>query len=1369
MNNHGSIARHHAEWLSLLDISGPFLSLPVLLRAFPQGLDGLDADLKATFKQVYEEWQAGHDDPAIHRAWVEWLLRNLLGMPDRVLRHTPDDLTPFATTLAEYGETLKPDFAIVDPRAQDAPRPRLLVQVVPRQQDLDKPLARHRGWVASPATRMMTLLHAADVRLGLMTNGEQWMLVDAPKGETTGFISWYAELWRDEELTLRAFRSLLNVSRFFGVATAETIEHLLAESVQNQQDVTDQLGYQVRRAVEVLVQAIDRADRDAGHALLAEVADTVLYEAALTVMMRLVFLLSAEERDMLLLGDDVYDRYYAVSTLRVLLREIADQSGEEILERRYGAWSRLLATFRAVYGGIRHDRLTLPAYGGSLFDPDRFPFLEGRSEGTGWERTPANPLPINDRTVLHLLDALQMLQMKLPGGGPSEARRLSFRALDIEQIGHVYEGLLDHTAMRADGSVLGLGGAKYQEPEIRLTVLEEKRARGEDALLDFLKEETGRSLNALRKDLRATPEPRRAAQLRVACDNDEALFQRILPFAGLIRDDSYGQPMVIPAGSVYVTQGSERRATGTHYTPRSLTEPIVQHTLEPLVYKGPADGWPRDKWELRPASELLDLKVCDMAMGSGAFLVQTCRYLAERVVEAWQQPEKRYAPGRAAKDRGRKTSRTSSVLMLDIHGVPTDNADSAIPADSPERLAYARRLVADRCLYGVDRNPLAVEMAKLSLWLVTLDKGRAFTFLDHALKCGDSLVGVSLDQLIHWNLDLSARREFATETIRQAVDEVVALRGQIEATTVREIADQRRKEQLFAEAEAKTHDLRVGADLLVGSYFNNLSPAAQAELRRDLLYAFRDGQDVPAYQRRHADLGTLKPFHWQLEFPEVFLVDGRGGFDAIVGNPPFLGGKRISTVTGEKYHIYLKTKWKHTRGSADLCAYFFLRAFENLKQGAAFGLIATNSIAQGDTREVGLDYLVSQGAFIYNAVNNHPWPGAAAVAVDVVHISRALPGLQPVLDGQPTEYISSLLDSRHVYGSPHPLAANAGKGHMGSNVVGVGFTIEPAAAEALIAKDLRNREALFPYLNGEDLNSSPSQQPSRWIVNFFDWPLTRAELYPDLMAIVRERVFPERKDKPGNYSRLWWQYGRRQERLYDAVFGLRRVLVTALTSKYLSFTFVEPGWVYAHACGVFAFETADKFAILQSVHHEAWARKYGSTLETRLRYTPADVFETFPFPGKPRNQDAVSIIGETYHEHRRQVMLARQDGLTATYNRFHNPEETAADIARLRELHVEMDQVVAAAYGWDDFNLGHGFHETQQSVRFTISESARREVLARLLQLNHERYAEEVKAGLHVKGKKAAGARGKAGGETAKPTDGRAGDTPVQTTIFGED
>jgi len=229
--------------------------------------------------------------------------------------------------MPEHGETLLPDMALLSP---DDHQPRLLIKLYPASQDLDKSIAGLH-WKASPATRMMELLRHTRVRLGLVTNGERWMLVDAPPNETTGFASWYAALWLEEPITLRAFRSLLNVRRFFGVPDDETLEAMLTKSASNQQEVTDQLGYQVRRAVEMLVQSLDRIDKDRNRRLLRNVSEADLYEAALTVMMRLVFLLSAEERGLLLLGELLYDRNYAVSTLQALLREQADLSGEEVL------------------------------------------------------------------------------------------------------------------------------------------------------------------------------------------------------------------------------------------------------------------------------------------------------------------------------------------------------------------------------------------------------------------------------------------------------------------------------------------------------------------------------------------------------------------------------------------------------------------------------------------------------------------------------------------------------------------------------------------------------------------------------------------------------------------------------------------------------------------------------------------------------------------------------------------------------------------------------------------------------------------------------------------------------------------------------
>ncbi|MBA2394622.1 MAG: restriction endonuclease, partial [Ktedonobacteraceae bacterium] len=635
------IARQHANWLSLVEASGPFLSMPVLLETFPQGLDQKEneSEVRHRLRLAYEEWadnQAGiRPDPAIHTQWLRFILDEVLELrPDTILvgQQIPTDLRYNAR---EYGETIRPDLLI---RSPFEPQPRLLIQQYPYGQKLEKTIS-NQFWKASPATRMMELMRASNVRLGLITNGEHWMLIDAPPDETTGYYSWYATLWLEEPLTLRAFRSLLGMERFFNVPTDQTLEALLTKSALRQQEVTTQLGDQVRRAVETLVRMLDRLDKDSQGTLLHSITEKDLYEAALTVMMRLVFLLSAEEREMLLLGDALYDQNYAVSTMHKQLREQADQQGEEVLGLRYDAWSRLLAVFRLVYGGVEYHDLHMPAYGGHLFDPDRFPFLEGRKIATSWLDIPAEPLSIDNRTVLHLLNALQYLQVKLPGGGV-EPRRLSFRGLDIEQIGHVYEGLLDHTARRASTTILTLSGTGDSEPEATLDELEKQASKGHEEFLTFLHDTTGRSTPSLQKLLGShLDKPDERSRLMAACANRQDIFDRLQPFAGLLRKDTFGNFLLVTPGSVYVTHGEDRRSTGTHYTPRSLTEPIVQHTLDPLVYIGPAEGLPEHEWKLRTPAEILDLKVCDMAMGSGAFLVQTCRYLSEKLVLAWENAE----------------------------------------------------------------------------------------------------------------------------------------------------------------------------------------------------------------------------------------------------------------------------------------------------------------------------------------------------------------------------------------------------------------------------------------------------------------------------------------------------------------------------------------------------------------------------------------------------------------------------------------------------------------------------------------------------------------------------------------------------------
>lgn len=1314
-----STARHHADWLSLVEVSGPFVSLPVLLRVFPQGLEARDPAQAKQLRSAYEEWQDNPTAPGKQRAWVLHVLTALLGYPASQIVEGQTLPAGLEANMAEQGETLRPDFALVGPAGTDiAGQAQLLIASYPAEQGLDKP-AIGRHWKATPATRMMELLHGANVPLGLVTNGEQWMLVYAPRGETTGYASWYGALWLDEPITLRAFHSLLGVRRFFGVAASGTLLALLKESASDQQEVTDQLGYQVREAVEMLVQAFDAINQESQGAALEGLPPSTVYDASLTIMMRLVFLFSAEERGLLHLGKPLYDDNYAVSTLQDQLQEVADLYGEEVLERRYDAWTRLLATFRAVHGGIQHQDLLMQAYGGSLFDPDRYPFMEGRLAGSRWHTTSAEPLGVNNRVVLHLLNSLQRLRTKT--GGAAETRRISFRALGVEQIGHVYEGLLDHTAVRATEVVLGIRGTRSKEPEIPLSMLEKLLAQGEEPLLELLKEETGRSLPALRKEFNSS-NLLDEHKLLVACGNDDALLTRLRPFAGLIREDSFERPWVVLSGSIFVTGATTRRSTGTHYTPPSLTEPIVQHTLEPLVYVGPAEGQPKDQWQLRAPKEILALKVCDMAMGSGAFLVQACRYLAERLVEAWENEEKAH-PGQVLITPDGKFS----------EGSPTERL---VPAEAAERIAIARRAVADRCLYGVDINPMAVEMAKLSMWLITVDKNRPFTFLDHAFKCGDSLLGItSLEQLENFSLRPGRGRQqaFATLNLFRHIEEAKKKREALEAMpsdTPEQIAQ---KTVFYAEAEEMVAKISAAADALITMELKGVGEKSY-EIERDAAC-----DEVMKYWS--AGTGHLQNYakgllagrtcmHWVLAFPEIFK---NKGFDAIVGNPPFIGGSKISGAFGSDYRDMLVDAVGHSkRGNADICAYFFLRGFSLLGSKGVIGLIATNTIAQGDTRDVGLDQLNGFGADIIRATQSMKWPGVANLEVANVWLTNSEWAGIRVLDGAPVAKISSYLDRpQRIAGKPYPMRANVGKAFSGNKVYGEGFVISEVAAQHLVDVSEMNRDVLFPYARAEDVNGRPDQYVGAWVINFGSRSLEEARRYPECIEIVERLVKPQRDlVKRAHTREKWWLHEHDRPDLYATVKGMPRVLFHGFTCKYLCFTFLPSAIVFAAPHVVLALSEDASFALLQSSIHESWVRHHGSTLETRMRYPASDVFETFPFPVE---YDSLSELGRLYYSSRSQVLLKRLIGLTEFYNLIHDKWETSPDIVEMRLLRVQLDKAVSLSYGWQDLELVHNFYDTKQGLRFTISEAARREVLDRLLELNHERYAEEVAAGLHDK------------------------------------
>ena len=1339
----------HAEWLSLIDISGPFLAEPVLKNAFPQGLEELDTSKRRMLRQAYDEWREAleleeSDFPKLHAAWIDLVLRQGLELDEDGIGDVfkaKDDLSEtLSFKVLEHGVTLRPDYAVLNDQKGDEAL--MLVCVYDPDVALDEAL-KGDGWAASPAERMVELCRATGVRLGLVTNGERWMFIDAPVGAVATFASWYARLWGQEPKTLQAFVNLLGIRRFF-VDESEQLPALLDESLKLQDEVTDALGEQVRRAVEVLIQSLDRANVDRNYELLEGVEPTELYEAALTVMMRIVFLLSAEERGLLLMGDERYEANYAISTLRMQLRG----ESEEILERRWDAWSRLLAIFRAIYGGIEHKEMRLPALGGSLFDPDRFPFLEGRPKGSNWKTDQAMPLPIDNRTVLLLLDAVQLFQ----------GRTLSYRALDVEQIGYVYEGLLERTVIRAKEVTLDLNATKNAKmPWVNLGELDAAAAKGSDAVSELLKERTGSSASRVKNDLAKAVDDSDAEKLLTACHGDHDLLDQVRPYFHFLRIDRWGYPLVYPVGTFMVTMGTDRRETGTHYTPKSMTEAIVKETLTPIVYTGSAQGKPREDWELRPPAELLDLKICDPAMGSGAFLVQVCRWLSERLVEAWNKSE---AAGDAV---------TSEGVVVE-----KQNGHEPLRSDPEERLLAAKRLIAERCLYGVDANPLAVELAKLSIWLVTLAKGRPFGFLDHNLRCGDSLLGVhDLDQINYLEMrpgPLSTKTLFASK-IEESVAKAIDLRMQIRSRPIRDIHDIEAMSVLDDRARRQIELPELVADALSAEFLSAAGRNPDTTMISIEAGKAMDGDDEAASSLRSRIADQLssthqnnqpnrRPFHWPLEFPEVFHRDN-AGFDAIIGNPPFLGGKLISGAYGSAYQKYLVNHVVLSESaSVDLVVHFAIRVSSLVRPSGCIGLIARRSVNEAKNRDVGLLQLFKSGFTPYHVTTNIGWPGKASVVVHQLHIHRGNWSGRVVLDGRAVVQISAQLDQGADW-APKKLSENSGRMFQGSILSGEGFKIDEYTADRLLNENRDNDQVVLPYLVGDTINNDPLRQPICWVICFWDWPIEKAQRLGEPFAIVERDVFPERQRKKpnGDYKHRsplperWWQYGEKRPGLYHAIglgtsfvrhpndwvekldYPEHVLAISTATTKYPSFTYLPASFIFSNTLCILADDRSEMFAVLSSDIHAVWAWSQRTTRQAdmeSMRYAHGNIFETFPFPegvlqvGDP----SMNALGDEFFSKRQAYMEANGQGLTKFYNDFHDPQILEPDLEGLRKQQSSLNETVVAAYGWEDIDLATGFHQVSylpdgKNTRFTVSEAARNELVQRLALLNKERHDSE--------------------------------------------
>ena len=747
-----------------------------------------------------------------------------------------------------------------------------------------------KRWTATPHQKFERLLRETGVHVGLLMNGKSFRLIYAPKGESAGWVTFRLDeiLTVDGRCLLGAFHMLLNERRLLSLEPEKRLLGILKASREYQNTVSNALREQVLSSLRELLRGFEHADRIADGKILSDYRREHLqevYVGLVTALMRMVFILFAEERGLLPMENDLYASSYSLSHLYAQLMEDRGRYGDG-LDDRYGAWGRITTLFRLLHDGVKASGgLHLPERRGDFFNPDAFPFLEGRGRGSARQVGVSLTVPrVSDGVVFRVIDLLLVLA----------GERLQYRGLDVEQIGSVYEGLMGFELQVAVGESLCL------KPEHVVVNLEELLWQAGPDRLKTLKANAGLDL----KD-------KSGNEVKAAKSLDELQ-------AALSRRISERQAGRIGKNSLYLQPGDERRKSGSHYTPKSLTSPIVETTLRPVLERLGPNVTPK---------QLLELKICDPAMGSAAFLVEACRQLADHLVAAWRR----------------------TGTMPDF---PLD--------ENPE--LHARRLIAQKCLYGVDKNPLAVDLARLSMWLVTFAKEHPFTFVDHALRSGDSLVGLTREQIAALSLDLSKGSQLGTvrQFVLQPLKRVEALRYEIHA--MGDPPDNDRLVELWREATEELDKVRFLGDLVVETFCsttdNKSRKQALAKLAVDVSVMFAPGKGDAELRDRVATLRNgqlrLSPFHWEIEFPEVFDRDsltsggcGTSGFDAFVGNPPWVSysGKAAQPLH-ESYRQYFLIQYKAFAGFRNLQSLFVERCARLLRDGGRLGLLIPSSMSE---------------------------------------------------------------------------------------------------------------------------------------------------------------------------------------------------------------------------------------------------------------------------------------------------------------------------------------------------------------------------------------------------------------------------------------
>jgi len=959
--------KSHTDWWASLKHGGLLIGPSALREYFPEPAAGLSYRESEALRRALSRWESETEDG--ERGLLSTVLEELCGFNDHEggqwLRgtHVPRDWTRHSVT----GEAIKPRQLWQGPGEARLP---VFVETGGKAR-----LGIGRG--RRTVSRALEWLRATGEPLALVTNLRQWRLLYAG----LDFHAWAesdVDLWFEGGLPgpqITALRTLLSPRTLIPEhedATGPLLAAIQA-SRKGQAELSGELGERVRQAVERLID--EHRDQlgelvDAGTASPREV-----YLAGTRIMMRLVVMLFAESRDLLPRDNPVYHGSYGLEGLRDSL--IRAGGGDPArLRQRFGAWPRILGLMRLVREGSHHPDLEIPRYGGELFAPGDPEADNGISRALAVFENPGHGP--SDATVHHLLTLLTRSHVKVRQGRQSTRveTTVDFSNLSSEYIGILYEGLLDFELRRSAPEDPMVFLAMGKEPVLPLSRLEGMNDAALKSLLESVKkdkddapgdeageeealaedgpEETDDDTDGDEDKVREeaagpgadeeTDDAHQEAQTRAL-----EWAKRAAAAAGVVRKpkgragaaaqaeyeakrqqaaSKLIKRVVVPGEWFLVRWGGTRKGRGTFYTRPQLAVPTVQRTLRPLACAPPDDApadenielLPANQWRPRRPEEILALKVCDPAMGSGSFLVGALRYLTDTLYDSL------FHHGRIREEG----DRTLIALLegADGEGSLADERLPARPDDEhfePRLRARLKRYVVERCLYGVDIDPLAVELARLALWVETMDRELPFEFLDHKLKTGNSLIGTWFDTfrdypIMAWEREggdkshgtaVHHKKESWTKAIKdmrnglkpELEDAITGQHGlfeKVEGEDPAAIHDQAlvalERMHSFApqDVEAKAawyreniagnpavRKLKEAMDAWCATWFlpADLLDYAPTPKTLDRL----SGEATEVVQELAAELGF---FHWELEFPDVFTGAG-SGFDAVLGNPPW--------------------------------------------------------------------------------------------------------------------------------------------------------------------------------------------------------------------------------------------------------------------------------------------------------------------------------------------------------------------------------------------------------------------------------------------------------------------------------------------------